>query len=240
MEVDLEVGELVFECSDALGEGVGGGLGGGGLGERVGEGGVERAAEEMGVTGLAGAGLAGEDGGEGAGGVGVDGAGIGVWWGGGAGGEAVEGGDDGGEVVEGEEAVGAAAEFAGGLGAAEEEEAEEGGLVAAEVEDGAGAVLVLGDACVAIGCGEAEILKDVEGLADVFLFEIEDGIAAGALVAGVDERVEGEGIVLGRGDLFFDERAEDAELDGGGLHMTKMPQAGGCGWVRGSGLVPVE
>ena len=133
--------------------------------------------------------------------------------GGGAGGEAVECGGDGGEVVEGVHAIGAGAELAGGLRAAEDEEADEGGLVAAEIEDGADAVLVLGDAGVAIGSGEALLLESVEGLADLLFIEVEDGVAAGALVAGVDERVQRERIVLGRGDLFFDESAEDAELD---------------------------
>ena len=78
---------------------------------------VGRVTEEMGVAGLAGAGLAGQDGGEGAGFV----AGC---VGDGSGGQALEGGLDGGEIVEGVEAVGAAAEFAGGLRAAEYEEAE--------------------------------------------------------------------------------------------------------------------
>ena len=128
----------------------------------------------------------------------------------GAGGETVEGGGDGGEVVEGVHAVGAAAELAGGLGAAEEQEAEERGLVAAEVEYGADAVLVLGDAGVAVGSDEAVLFEGVEGLADLLFVEVEDGVAAGALVAGVEERVERERIVLGRSDLFFDESAEDA------------------------------
>ena len=99
--------------------------------------------EEVRVTSLAGAGLAGEDGGEGAG------RGFACLGGGGAGGETLERGLDRSEVVEGVEAVGAAAEFAWGLGAAEHEETEDGGLVAAEIEDSADAVLVLGDARVA-------------------------------------------------------------------------------------------
>ena len=108
----------------------------------------------MGVAGLAGAGLAGQDGGEGPVALLVASAG----W---AGGQALEGGLDGGEVVEGVEAVGAAAEFAGGLRAAEEEEAEDGGLVAAEVEDGADAVLVLGDAGVADRGDEGEVFVEL-------------------------------------------------------------------------------
>ena len=107
------------------------------------------------------------------------------------------------------------------MGAAEDEEADEGGLVAAEIEDGADAVLVLGDAGVAIGSGEALLFKSVEGLADLLLVEVKDGVAAGVLVARVDERVQRERIVLGRGDLFFDESAEDAELDLVEVHVCK-------------------
>jgi hypothetical protein len=168
----------------------------------------------MGVAGFAGAWLAGEDGGEGAGFV----AGC---IGGGASREALERGLDGCEVVEGVEAVGAAAEFAGGLGAAEHEKAEDGGLVAAEVEDGADAVLVLGDAGIADGGDEGEIFEGVKGLTDLLFGEIEDGVAAGALVARVDQGVEREWVVFGRGDLFFDEGAEDAELDGIEVHIYK-------------------
>src|SRR5271154_2192658 len=108
----------------------------------------------MGVTGLAGAGLTGKDGGEGAGFVArcVTG---------GEGREAFEGGLDGGEIVEGGETVGAAAEFAGSLGTAEHEEAKDGGLVAAEVKNGADAVLVLGDAGITDRRDESEILERV-------------------------------------------------------------------------------
>jgi len=47
----------------------------------------------------------------------------------------------------------------------------------------------------------------VERLADFVFGELEYGIAAGTLVAGVDECVQREGVVLRGGDLFFDERA---------------------------------
>jgi hypothetical protein len=174
----------------------------------------------MGVAGLAGAGLAGENGGEGAGFV-AD------CVGGGAGREALERGLDGSEVVEGVKAVGAAAKFAGGLGAAEHEETEDRGLVATEVENGADAVLVLGDAggwfseAVADRGDEGEIFQRMEGLSDLFFGEIEHGVAAGALIARVDQRVQRERIVFGRGDLFFNEGAEDAELVGREVHVYK-------------------
>ena len=138
----------------------------------------------MGVAGFAGAGLAREDGGEGAGWVGIS---LRGWR---TGGEAVQGGYYGCEVVEGVHAVGAAAKFAWGLWTTEDKKAEEGGFVAAKVEDGADAVLVLGDAGVVIRRRKAEVFEGMEGLADLIFFEVEDGIAAGALVAGVEECIE--------------------------------------------------
>jgi hypothetical protein len=169
----------------------------------------------MGVAGLARTRLAREDGGKGTGGL------IAGFVGGGAGAQALEGGLDGAEVVEGVETVGAAAEFAGGLGAAEHEEAEDGGLVAAKVEDGADPMLVLGNAGVADGRDEGEVFEGMESLTNLLFGEIEDGVAAGALVACVKQSVEGEGVVLWRGDLFFDERAENAELMGREVHRYK-------------------
>jgi hypothetical protein len=71
----------------------------------------------------------------------------------------------------------------------------------------------------------------MEGLADFFFCEIEDRVAAGALVAGVKQSVEGEGVVLWRGDLFLYERAQDAELMGREMHGLRVPQIGGW-WGR--------
>jgi len=205
-------GDLGLELNDSLR----GGNGGAGFGpvllrERQ----VWRGAEKMGVAGLARARLAREDGGEGTGGL------IAGFAGGGAGGQAFEGGLDGAEVVEGVETVGAAAEFSGGLGAAEHEEAEDGGLVAAKIEDGADSMLVLGHAGIADRGDEGEVFKGMEGLADLFFGQIEDRVAAGALVARVEQRVEGERVILWRSDLFFDERAEDPELMGREVHRYK-------------------
>ena len=114
-------------------------------------------------------------------------------------------------------------------GAAKHQEAEDCRLVAAEVEHGAAAVLVLGNAAIAVGCGEAKFFKGVQRLTDLVLGELEDGIAAGALVARVDQRVQGEGIVLRRSDLFFYERTEDSELNWVELHIYKVATAlNGC------------
>jgi hypothetical protein len=158
--------------------------------------------------------LAGEDSGEWAGFVA---SGVGR----GASGQALEGGLNGGEVVEAVEAIGPAAKFAGGLRATEEKETENGGLVTAQVQDGADAVLVLGDAGVANRSYESEVFKRVERLANLFLGEIEDRVAAGALVARVHQGVEREWVVFCCRDLFFNERAEDTELDGVEVHVYK-------------------
>jgi len=74
----------------------------------------------------------------------------------------------------------------------------------------------------------------VKSLTNLFFGEIEDGITAGALIARVDQSIEGERIVLRRGDLFFNEGAEDAELDGVELHVSiRVPQA--SGWCNAEG-----
>ncbi len=41
-----------------------------------------------------------------------------------------------------------------------------------------------------------------------------DGLAVGGLVAGGDEAIEGERVVLGHRALLFEEAAEDAGFDG--------------------------
>jgi hypothetical protein len=178
--------------------------------------------EQMGISSFAGAGLSGKDGSEWAGFVAGCIAGSPSC-------QAFERGLDRGKVVEGVESVGATAEFAGGLRATEEEKAEDSGFVAAEIKDGADAVLVLRDAGVADRRDEGEVFERVEGLADVFFLEVEHGVAAGALVRGVDQGVEGERVVLGGGDFLFDKGAENAELDSVKMHVYKGAIAQGSG-----------
>jgi hypothetical protein len=160
------------------------------------------------VTGLAGAGLTREDSGERAGG------GRGRFRGRFASSEAVKCGLDPGEIVEGIKTLGASAKLAWRLGAAEHEKAEDCGLVASQVKDGANAVLVLRDAGIVESGDEVLVLKGMERLADLVFGEVEDGVATGLLITGVDECVQGERVVLRCGDLFFDEGAENAGLNG--------------------------
>lgn len=175
--------------------------------------------EQMGVSSLPRAGLPGEHGSERACAFGSCwGVGVRKIW---ARGKPVEGCGDRGEVVEGEEAVGAGAEFSGCLCATKKEKTKESGLVTAQVKDGACAMFILGDATVASWSDEAEILEGVKGLADVFFRELKDGIPGRFLVAGRLERVQRERIVLGGGDLFFDESAEYTKLGGREVHGYK-------------------
>ena len=127
----------------------------------------------------------------------------------------VERGVDGVQVVELVEAIGARAEFAGSLRTAEEEDAEQGDFVAVEIEDVCEAMFELGDAAVGGGgAGEALLLERMESAADGVFVELHDRIAIGFLVGGVQEGVQRERVVVGSGDFFFDEGAEDAGFDG--------------------------
>ena len=146
-------------------------------------------------------------------------AGIAGGFGGFAGGQAIKGGLHCSQVVEGVEAVGAAAKLAWGLRTAEHQEAKNGGLVAAEIEDGADAVLILGHAAVADRGDERYVFERVKCLTDFVFGKVEDGISAGALIARIDQCIERKRVVLRRGDLFFDERAENADLDGVERHI---------------------
>ena len=119
------------------------------------------------------------------------------------------------EIVERMHAFGASAEFAGSLRATQQQNAEDSDFVAIEIESFLEAVFVLGDAAVrgADGADQGLSIERMQGLANGGFVEIRDGLAIRFLVAGVEEGVQGERIVFGSGDFFFDEGAEDAALD---------------------------
>jgi hypothetical protein len=74
-------------------------------------------------------------------------------------------------------------------------------------------MLELGDAAVGGGgTGEALLVQGLEGAPDGVFIEIHDRVAIGFLVGRVQERVQGERIVFGSGDFFFNESTEDADL----------------------------
>jgi hypothetical protein len=130
--------------------------------------------------------------------------------------EAVEGGKHVIELGEAIDAFGAAPEFTGSLRTAEEQDAEDGGFTAGEVKDFLEAMLVLGDAAVraAGDRGQVLIFETMQGQAYVLFGELHDGIAIALLVAGIDESVEGERVILGSGGFFLSQGAEDAGFDG--------------------------
>lgn len=180
------------------GRGCGGGCGFAGLGS---------AEEEVGVADFLGAGLAREQ---------SDERRLALH-------EALEGRVDFAEVGKGMHALGAAAQFTGSLRTAEEEFAENGDVRSEKIERFLEAVLEFGDARIGGGgAGVAELIKGAKSGADGVFVEGHEGIAVGFLVAGVDEGVERERVVLGRGDFFFDEGAEDA-----GLYFRECGKHGG-------------
>jgi len=121
----------------------------------------------------------------------------------------------GAEIVEGVHALGARAKFAGRLRTAQEQDAENGDFVAVKVEGFLEAVFILGDAAVrgANGADEGLLVQRMERLADGGFVQIHGGFSVRFLVAGIDEGVQGERIIFGSGDFFFDEGAQDAAFD---------------------------
>ena len=83
--------------------------------------------------------------------------------------------------------------------------------MAVEVEDIGETMLELGDAALG-GGGTREVLliQGMEGAADGVFIEFHDRIAIGFLIGSVQQRVQGEGVVFGGGDLLFHEGAKDA------------------------------
>jgi hypothetical protein len=114
------------------------------------------------------------------------------------------------EFVEAEDALGAAAELAWSLRSAEQEHADDSGLAAGEIEDFLEEVLVFGDAAVGVarGAGELLVFETVQREANRILIELHEGVSIVLLIAGVDQGIEREGIVLGGGGFLFDEGAQ--------------------------------
>jgi hypothetical protein len=114
-------------------------------------------------------------------------------------------------------AFGAAAEFAGSLWSAQKKFAEDGGFEAREIEGFLEAMLVLVDSAIHVISAGSEIFfgEGAETVFDGRIVEIHGWVAIGFLIAGADERIERKGIVVGSGDFFFDERAEDTSFDEG-------------------------
>jgi len=121
----------------------------------------------------------------------------------------------GAEVVERVHTLGTGAEFAGGLRTAQEQDTKNCNFMAIKVVGLLEAMFVLGDATVrgADGTDKGLFVQRVERFADGVFVEIHGRLAIRFLVAGIDESVQGERVVFGSGDLFFDEGAQDAALN---------------------------
>jgi len=147
--------------------------------------------------------------------------------------KAVEGGSDIVGRLEMVHAISAAAKFPGRLWAAQQEHAHDRTFPAVQVKDLGQAVLVLGDAAVSAagGTGETLFLQCRKGLADHAFVEGHDWIAIVLLVAGVDQGIQGKRIVVRGGDVFFDQRAEDARFD------FSEDESHGVDFQRESGLI---
>jgi hypothetical protein len=83
-------------------------------------------------------------------------------------------------------------------------------------------MLVLGNPRVADRTDQAELFKGMDGLANLFFREIQHRVPTRTLVARINQSIERERIVLRRSDLFFDERAQNAELMGRKMHRYKV------------------
>ena len=145
--------------------------------------------------------------------------------------ELLQSGQNVADFLETVHALGAASELAGRLRAAQEEDANERGLGAAEVECFAQPMFIFGDAPVGGACapGEAIVFEAMQGVAYRIFIEIHDRLAVGALVAGVDQRVEGHGVILGGGDFLLNQSAENTGFSGS--------KAQRLGWRHGD-IVP--
>src|SRR6185295_18144665 len=74
--------------------------------------------------------------------------------------------------------------------------------------------------------GPAAQSEAAQALDDRGLVVVDDRIAVGRLIAGEAQGVEREGVLIWRDPLLFDQAAEDADLDGVGLHAQPSSRSG--------------
>ena len=69
-------------------------------------------------------------------------------------------------------------------------------------------------AAVGAGIDKGEFLfaQTIQRAGDGVFVVFNNWIAAGRLIATIDERIQRQGIILGRGDLLFHQHAEDAHF----------------------------
>jgi hypothetical protein len=115
-------------------------------------------------------------------------------------------------VLEAVHTLGAATQFARRLRATQQQHANQGGLGAGEVKDLLQPVLIFGDAAIgAAGRAGQPLLAHVpQCQADGFFVKTRYRLAIVLLIAGIDQSIQRKRIVVGRGDVFFDQRSEHA------------------------------
>ena len=116
-------------------------------------------------------------------------------------------------VVEVVQAVTAGQQFVEGLRAAQEHQAHQHQLGRYQLQ---GLVYPLFPAigtAAHLQAGHALPFEGTQGLADLALGKVHHRLAAGLLVTGQDQGIEGQRVAFRAGGLLFDQRAENADLD---------------------------
>src|SRR6185369_2917022 len=105
--------------------------------------------------------------------------------------------------------LGAAAKLPRSLRAAQQQHTEQSGLAAREVEYFLETVLVFSDTAIGAArrTSEPHFLQSRERVAHGILIQVHHWVSIVFLVAGVDQSVERQRIVVGSRDVFLDERA---------------------------------
>ena len=122
------------------------------------------------------------------------------------------------EVLEGVHSLGAGAKLAWRLRPAQQQGAEHGNLMAVEIVKFVEPVLEFGDPGIAGGGADERLLGErAQGLAHRIFLKRHHRVAVRFLIARVDQSVQGERVVFGRGVFFFDQRAKHADFNFGEL-----------------------
>src|SRR5271165_7451213 len=111
------------------------------------------------------------------------------------------------------QAFGASAQLAGRLRSAKQEDAKDGNFVAMKIVEFVHPVLVFRYAGIAAGAADQRLISQgTYSLPNRRFVQREDRVAIRFLVAGVQQCVQRERIVLRGGDFFFDEAAKYANF----------------------------
>ena len=106
-------------------------------------------------------------------------------------------------------ALGTSAKLPGSLRAAQQQNTEQSGFSAREVEYFLETVLIFSDTAIGAArrTSKSHFLQSRERIAHSILIQVHHWVSIVLLVAGVDQGVERQRIVVGSRDVFLDERA---------------------------------